>query len=216
MAGNSEAADDLIAELAKLMAQDAQDTPPPKPAAPSPFTVRIPGEPANALAGRRDEPVRLPPVVPPAVSATTIVEPARPQRPPTPADERDPFSFAFELGQRNEPAAPAPAAASTPPVSAPADAQPAASVPAQQAPTPAPEQVLEHDSIADLIAAELASEQQVSAPSRTPVPERPAAAVEPSQRPQPAPNPHASWQPANPPAHSSAQDRPPQPRLSSL
>lgn len=215
MAGNSEAADDLIAELAKLMAQDAQDTPPPKPAAPSPFTVRIPGESANAAPPRREEPVRLPPVVPPAVSTTTIVEPARPPRTSAPTDERDPFSFAFELGQRRNQAAPSPSAAPLPSVSAPVETQPPASVPAQ--PPPAPEPVLEHDSIADLIAAELASEQQASAPSPVPpsapaVPERPAPIAESASRPQPAPNPHASWQPANPSAHTSAQDRPPQPQ----
>ncbi|WP_157959930.1 SPOR domain-containing protein [Devosia submarina] len=211
MAGNSDAADDLIAELAKLMAQDAQDTPPPKAATPSPFTVRIPGEPANAAAPRREEPVRIPSAVPPAASATTIVEPVRQQPASAAGNERDTFSFAFELGQRKEASAPA---------QAPVEPQQAApTVPPEPATAPAPmpesaaPQPIEHDSIADLIAAELASEQQAAAPIIPTAPPIAAAPAEPAQRPQPAANPSADWQPVNSSPASASQDRQPQPEL---
>jgi hypothetical protein len=225
MAGNSDAADDLIAELAKLMAQDAQDTPPPKAATPSPFTVRIPGEPANSAAPRRDEPVRIPSAVPPAASATTIVEPVRQQPASTTGNERDPFSFAFEVAQRKEPAAaPVPAAPAKAPSHAPVEPQQAVSpVPPQPAPAPAPvpesaaPEPLEHDSIADLIAAELASEQNAPAastiPAAPPVPAERAAPAEPASRPQSAVNPNATWQPVNSSPNPASQDRPPQPQL---
>ena len=87
MAGQSQAPDDLIAELAKLMAQDAQDTPAAKPAEQSPFTVRIPGEPANAAAPRQNEPVRIPqaaPSQPQQPTAPRAAEPVR-QEPTPPA-----------------------------------------------------------------------------------------------------------------------------------
>src|SRR6218665_4092926 len=56
MAGQSDAADDLIAELAKLMAQDAKGDRPAEQASPA-FTVRIPGDappPAGAPTPRFD------------------------------------------------------------------------------------------------------------------------------------------------------------------
>ena len=215
MAGQSQAPDDLIAELAKLMAQDAQDTPAAKPAEQSPFTVRIPGEPANAAAPRQNEPVRIPqaapsqPQQPAAPRAAEPVRqeptpPAQPAPPPSqPNDPADPFAFAFNLGARREPAAPAQPV----PPPAPVAAQPAAPITVQPA---APEQPVEdfgHDSIADLIAAELAMDSQ---PAPKPVQ---AAAPAPEKAPeQPQPVPNDGWAPVNTAPNLAGQERSAQPQ----
>ena len=188
MAGQPDAADDLIAELAKLMAQDAESTE--RPAAPA-FSVRIPGG---------DEPARPAPAPAPrfdferSASASPAATPARPATAaapevgarPGPAQETyeetpEPFRFDFDLGAP-KPAAQPPSAAAPRPV------------------TPAPEPV-DHDSIADLIAAELAIDPQPTPPSPKPAPTpAPASAAElrpaapqppsaPASEPAPAPEP---------------------------
>jgi hypothetical protein len=215
MAGHSEASDDLIAELAKLMAQDAHDTPPPKPAAPSPFTVRIPGEAASTAPQRREEPVRIPQAGPAPQQAPVAraVEPARPQIAPnaTPANVPDPFAFAFDLGPRRE----TPASVQPAVVTAPVPAQPASPVAVQPSPEPA-----DHDSIADLIAAELAMDTQPAAPAPQPVapviaPVVAHAPAEPQSQPQnrPAPAPAAGFKPLNIAPSLAGQERPAQPQL---
>lgn len=212
MAGKSDAADDLIAELAKLMARDANDAPPPKPMALSPFTVRIPGD--AAVAPRHEEPVRRAEttLAPVSVSHVRTAEPERQQPVPAPAPaapnpprvEADSGRFAFDATQsRREPASmPAP----TPPA-VPVASEPAAPVRVEPETTPP-----EHDSIADLIAAELAIDPHPSSVVPTPppaapvpVPEVPAPVLaapeamvteEPPQ-PKPAPDPRAGWQPVD-------------------
>jgi len=103
MAGQSDSADDLIAELAKLMAQDAQTERPAEPKAPS-FSLRIPGEPASpqpVASTPQEKPVPAPVAFP-----TTTAPSARSEATP------DPFRFDFDLGKRDEPAAiPVPPAA---------------------------------------------------------------------------------------------------------
>ena len=101
MAGQSEAPDDLIAELAKLMAQDAKPAPA-QPAAPT-FTVRIPGE--STAAPVRAEPVRNPeaPATPhpsspvPRAAETVRTPPAAEATPTAPSTTPDPFRFSFDL-----------------------------------------------------------------------------------------------------------------------
>ena len=159
MAGQSDAADDLIAELAKLMAQDAKGDRPAEAAAPA-FSVRIPGgdaapaatptpaprfdfDQSESLAAATPAPAEAAPVAPTgaAPSAPAGASPSAPE--PAPAEPApEPFHFDFGLG----PSRRAPA----------------------EAPTSAAEQVApaEHDSIADLIAAELTSEPEtVEAPA---------------------------------------------------
>lgn len=104
MAGQSDSADDLIAELAKLMAQDAQTERPAEPKSPS-FSLRIPGEPASAPptpAAPQEKPAGTPTVFPHAPAAT------RSEAAP------DPFHFDFGLDKRDEPA-PAPVPPAAPP-----------------------------------------------------------------------------------------------------
>lgn len=188
MAGQTDSADDLIAELARLMAEDAQgDKPKSEPA----VTVRIPGG---------DSPAAVPP---------QAEAPVRPVRiPGENASAPEPYAFNFDRKpqpaqpqvqqpQRVEPAAFAPAfsapkpAASEAPVAerrfvpqpAPAPATPAepiAIAPQEVAP-PAPvfarvepvappaEEMpeLDQDSLADLIEAELAVEQEPVVHART-------------------------------------------------
>ena len=214
MAGNSEAADDLIAELAKLMAQDANETPPPKPAAPSPFTVRIPGEPASSVAPRREETSRVL-QSPPTPQEAPITRTAEPPRQPAPTaspvrNEPDPFRFAFDIAHQREPVStPAPVQATA---AAPVVAEPAAPLVVKTSVEP-----LEHDSIADLIAAELAMDVQ---PSPMPAPNSPAPAaatpIVPARneaQPRPAPAPSAGLQQVDVSPNRAGQDRPAQPQL---
>lgn len=188
MAGQPDAADDLIAELAKLMAQDAQGDKPvvtPKPETP----VRIPGgesQPAVSPVPRFDfsKPAEAPAAVAPQAAKPT---------PAAPVDNAaEPFRFDFDLNTPRRPAAPAPAAP------APRAAEPVRPAAPAPVPTPAPQPVVaapvdEHDSIADLIAAELAAEPPTVAakPAAAPVTE----ARSPTPRVE-------SWAPANPSAEA--------------
>ncbi|WP_375452059.1 SPOR domain-containing protein [uncultured Devosia sp.] len=146
----SNPSDDLIAELSRLMAQDAQgsrqDAPMPTAPAPemtnsqvSPFAVRIPGTapsmpeavqaprvdvaPEAAAVPQRQEPSFAAPVAPEPVPVETAADP----------DEPTPFSFDFDFGKPRQQPAPEP-------VPQPADA------------LNTPD---DHDAIADLIATEL-------------------------------------------------------------
>lgn len=151
MAGQPDAADDLIAELAKLMAQDAQGDKPAAPAAKPAFSVRIPGEPqaaapAAAPAPRFEfsattEPAPKPVTPVPAPSAGPAPKPAEPEQP-------EPFRFDFDLNSARRPSSPVPVP--------PAQPAPVEATPSPVAPAAAAAQAEEHDSIADLIAAELA------------------------------------------------------------
>lgn len=201
MAGQSEAPDDLIAELAKLMAQDAKPAPA-QPAAPT-FTVRIPGE--STAAPMRAEPVRNPeaPATPhPSSPVPRAAEPVRTQpaaeaTPPAPSTTPDPFRFSFDLGQQQAPVA----------------AKPAASAPQVVAEAPPAAPSSDHDSIADLIAAELAMD---SAPTPRPVAPTVAAqpvVVEKLAAPRPEPTPNANWAPVNVPTNLGRQDQPAQSAL---
>lgn len=181
MAGQTDSADDLIAELARLMAEDAQgDKPKSEPA----VTVRIPGgESPAAVAPQPEAPAR--PVRIPGENASTP-EPfafsidRRPQ-PPQPKAEQpqrvEPAAFApafsapkpvvgeAPIAERRF--VPQPAPAPTTPVDpiaiAPQEVVPPVAVFARSEPVaPAPEAMpeLDQDSLADLIAAELAVEQE--------------------------------------------------------
>lgn len=147
MAGQSDAADDLIAELAKLMAQDAKGDRPAEAAAPA-FSVRIPGGDAAPAATPAPTPrfdfdrTTALAAEQPAPSA-----PAEPVADPAPEEAPEPFRFDFGLDKPKAPVAEAPAEPVAEPA-APAD----------------------HDSIADLIAAELSNEPE---PAPQPVPAPP-------------------------------------------
>lgn len=174
MAGQPDAADDLIAELAKLMAQDSKDD---RPATETPFPVRIPGvepNPPASSAPRFDfsvQPSRnegAAPVLPqeqggaasPAPRNSEPVPPANTLRRDPAEPTPEPFHFDFGLGAgRREPEhqpepqqqhQPAAAPSFEPPAPAPRVPPPP---PAPVASTPA--QAEQRDSIADLIAGEL-------------------------------------------------------------
>ncbi|MCZ4346309.1 SPOR domain-containing protein [Devosia neptuniae] len=183
MAGQSEAADDLIAELAKLMAQDAQDDrqgpSSGSPAQPAPvMPVRIPGDsdPKAAAKGpaeflRSFSATAAEPAKPRNAASGAPDQPSSPQPVATPAEpEHVPFHFDFDFRSEDMPA--------TGVEDAPA--QPAA--PEQAAPAPHPD---EHDSIADLISAELAADP---GPAPQPQPAEPAPAV-PTAAPAPSTGP---------------------------
>ncbi len=148
MASQTEAPDDLIAELARLMADDArsdqQPSRPREPLAEKPAPVRIPGEPSMEAKA----PVRVP---------GGAVGP-----------EPEPFNFDFVLNTRRgetNPVQPQPK-----PIPAPIAEPVRAEKPAM--PEPAQEEAdLDHDGLADLIAAELANE--LSPPEPLPVAEGP-------------------------------------------
>lgn len=150
MAGQSDAADDLIAELAKLMAQDAKGDRPAEAAAPA-FSVRIPGgdaAPAATPAPRfdfdRTTALAAEQPAPPA--------PAEPAAGPAPEETPEPFRFDFGLDKPKTPIAEAPVE-----------------------PAPEPPAAADHDSIADLIAAELSNESEPAPePAPQPVPAPPA------------------------------------------
>jgi len=163
MAGQSEAADDLIAELAKLMAQDAQDDRKGQPSAstaqPAPIVpVRIPGDaapkpsatesadtaPAFSAASRESAgmPGTRDSIQQPA--AETVASPVAES---VKSVEPEPFHFDFDFASDNAP--------SSGLEDAPVDAA------AQQPSEPAASEVSprdDHDSIADLISAELAAD----------------------------------------------------------
>ncbi|MEO9298715.1 SPOR domain-containing protein [Devosia alba] len=181
MAGKSEAADDLIAELAKLMAQDAQGDREANPSKPAPaqfVPVRIPGDAVpnapgsaptaflrslSASTGDASNPKTGEDIADTAARAPAepIVAPAEP------APESAPFQFDFGIrGAASAVAAEdAPAAAAAPP-----------------APPVSAPQGDEHDAIADLISAELSAEPAAVSPESTPrnVPQTPPAPAQPA------------------------------------
>ncbi|WP_316360074.1 SPOR domain-containing protein [Devosia sp.] len=199
MAGQSDAADDLIAELAKLMAQDANGNRPAEVITPS-FSVRIPGG-DNAPApepvphfdfARTTAPAAAPPQAPIAAAA-----PAAPKA-EEPAPE--PFHFDFDLGPlKRETAAPVEA--------------PVATAPKPVEPAVAAESTVDHDSIADLIAAELSTEP---APAFEPAMETPAAPPPAPVAARPAPQPGSGWTPAAVVPSLGSQDQSPRPALRAL
>ncbi|MBJ3785559.1 SPOR domain-containing protein [Devosia sediminis] len=172
MAAQTDAPDDLIAELARLMADDAKVTPPPANDKSAP--IRIPGDApgprfdfsaSSNLASNQApaSPVRIPGAdAAPAASAN---------------NEAFPFNFDFTPSVAKPPAAPAPVPTTPAPVVAPAQPVP----PAEQPVSAADETgELDHDSLADLIAAELAADlgadrQPESAAPVAPAPAKPAA-----------------------------------------
>ena len=146
MAAQTDAPDDLIAELARLMADDARSSDqntrtPPAPAAENAAPVRIPGGEVRVEA-EKPAPVRIPGAA------------------PAPEEKREPFNFDFVL---NDPPRHAGPATPVPPV----EAKPAAPASIQ----PESEE-LDHDGLADLIAAELANDLAPAEPA--PVAEGPA------------------------------------------
>jgi hypothetical protein len=176
----SDDADDLIAQLARLMAsegaakakaaeakadEDATVAPQPAPAAPSaqPFSFRLPGDPAPT----------------PRAAATPQAQPQTPAaRPPLSSfDSPQPFRFDFDM-PRSKPT-PEPVQQQAPVVSAPVAAAPAPTRERFMAPDPQPAAPSAGrdpiDAIGELIAAELAtassslrSEPQQAAPAVSP------------------------------------------------
>ena len=142
MAAQTDAPDDLIAELARLMADDARADQPAKAESPAakPASVRIPGAEAPAVtpagAAPRAETPAAPIIRIPGVSVEA-----------PPAASAEPFRFDFDLGLNGRaagPATPLPATAET-------IVEPVPAAPADTAP-------LDHNALADLIAAELAND----------------------------------------------------------
>lgn len=193
MAGQSDAADDLIAELAKLMAQDANSDRPAEVITPA-FSVRIPGgdnAPTPAPVPRFDFDRTM------ALAAEQPKAPAPLATAPAPAASEaaapEPFHFDFDIGSlKRESVAAAPAAA--------AMAEPVE-------PAMAAESTVDHDSIADLIAAELSAQPEpvVEPVAPPPAPAAPRAA-------QPNPN----WAPTAVAANLGNQEQPARPALRAL
>jgi hypothetical protein len=231
MAGQSDAADDLIAELAKLMAQDAHGDRPAAPTAPatSPVPIRIPGEAAQSAPDKprldfvrsspeqnADQPVANPQPAAASAEALPVTASAKPAD-----DLADPFRFDFDFGASKrgpaEPvAAPAVARAEPAPVAAPTQA-PAAAAAATPVPDTAP-QPIDHDSIAELIAAEFAVDFQSTPPAAPTAPEP--AAVPPAEpasvppaEPRQAPNAGSGWAPTTVAPSLGGQQRPARPPL---
>ena len=166
MAGQSEAADDLIAELAKLMAQDAQGDRKAQPSVPvatsvQTVPVRIPGGPAPTTApeGLRPSPVVTASLGKPEPFGNYPVAQAQPASAAGSASASGPSSepFQFDFGIRST-------AQQTPIVdeATTVTATPVAPEPAfadDSATTLVPQ---EHDSIADLISAEMAAHPATS------------------------------------------------------
>ncbi len=165
MAAQTEAPDDLIAELARLMADEARgDQSQPKvQSAP----VRIPGEPQAEPAAR---------TAPTSSAAGQAAQPnSAPVRIPgadaTPAAPKvEPFSFEFGLDAGQAGAATSAAATQAPPQS-----KETTDEPADEKLAP-----LDQDSLADLIAAELATD--IPAPNRAETPTAPEPELEPPAR----------------------------------
>lgn len=205
MAGQSDAADDLIAELAKLMAQDANGPRPAEVVTPA-FSVRIPGgdnatppgpvprfdfERTNALGAEQS----------PTSASAPAPTPAKAPEPAAP----EPFHFDFDLG--------APKREAVAPVATPAS--PAAPTPEPVEPAMAAVSTVDHDSIADLIAAELSAEP-VSAPVPKAAIEPPAPAAAAPATPRPAPQTTPGWTPTAVATNLGAQDQPQRPALRAL
>ncbi|KRA42672.1 hypothetical protein ASD80_09595 [Devosia sp. Root635] len=188
MAGQSDAADDLIAELAKLMAQDAKGDHPAEPASPA-FTVRIPGDAPPAPRFDFDHTLAMAAERPAASVPSAPAEPAAAAAPPSETPE--PFRFDFDLAtpRRNAVAA------------APSEAPP---VPVEQPATPVLAAVStdDHDGIADLIAAEFSDES-------APEPAAPSSPVVPTAFPS-TPQAGHGWVPTAVPANIGGQDKSPE------
>lgn len=167
MAGHTEAPDDLIAELARLMADDARsDQPASKPAAPSPF--RMPGEAARTepVAPQAPAAAPMPQAEPrPAAAAPSIRIPggdAPVEAKPLVSSE--PFRFDFDLKNLGKPSGPA-----TPIVPTPTRVEPLIEPSFDASAGDADPTALDHDSLSDLIAAELASDDANEAQRSEPV-----------------------------------------------
>jgi hypothetical protein len=165
MAAQTDAPDDLIAELARLMADDARGNGGPAPDAPTakPSEVRIPGgaPTPNAAPPRLDmsAPGRS---VPPVTPATGVRIPGgAPAAPAAPAAPEK-FNFDFAVDLSNKPAGPTMPVAVAPVAAPPQTAVPVA--PEQSESPPA----LDQDSIASLIAAELANDMTPDAEAAAP------------------------------------------------
>lgn len=167
MAAQSDAPDDLIAELARLMADDARSDQAPRaetPAQPKP-AVRIPGGDAPAVTPvpRFDFSASSAQATPKAaVAAPTVRIPGAEPTAAKPVEATpEPFNFDFTTELAKKPAGPTTpiAAAPVPPIS-PVDV-----------PVEANQPELDNDSLSDLIAAELA--QDMDAQDEPPVPETP-------------------------------------------
>lgn len=163
MAAQTEAPDDLIAELARLMADEARGDQPQAKEQSSP--VRIPGEPRAEPAPRAD--------LSPSVAAQAPRPAPTPVRIPgadtTPAAPKvEPFSFDFGLNAVQ---------GSAPPTAtqAPQQVDDTTTEPSEENLAP-----LDQDSLADLIAAELATD--LSAPQPAAAPAAPEARPEPPPR----------------------------------
>jgi len=220
MAAESNSSDDLIAELSKLMAQDAQgsrqDVKPPQPksthdftvrsesppAGVTPFAVRIPGaapvqapEATTAAPssrfdfGRPVEPVATVPRQEPSFApAAVAAEPVAPPQAAVSTDEPAPFNFDFNFGHQSSPE-PKPAEPTVQQAAAEPEPAPV------RVPTSAPEPVAvssvgdEHDTIADLIAAELMGELTSPTPVRPTSVEPAVVAVAPATTEAPAAQP---------------------------
>ncbi|QQR35248.1 SPOR domain-containing protein [Devosia oryziradicis] len=203
MAGQSDAADDLIAELAKLMAQDDAKSSRPGEVLTPTFAVRIPGGDNNAPAAAPvprfdfDRTTALAAEKPTA----PVPAPSAPQAgPATTAGGPEPFNFDFDIGSlKREPAVPAQVSADAEPVE----------------PAMAAESTVDHDSIADLIAAELSvqpervSEPVVAAPAPVPTPP-------PSTATRAASQPASTWTPTAVAANLGSQEQSARPALRPL
>ncbi len=204
MAGQSDAADDLIAELAKLMAQDANGPRPAEVVTPA-FSVRIPGgdnasPPGPVPRFDFDRTIAMAAEQPPASGSAPTPTPAKAPEPAAP----EPFHFDFDIG--------APKREAVAPVATPAS--PVAATPEPVEPAMAAESTVDHDSIADLIAAELSAEPE-SAPVSEPAVEPPAPLAAPVA-PRPAPQVSTSWAPTTVATNLGGQDQPQRPALRPL
>ena len=182
MAGQSDTSDDLIAELAKLMAQDAQSDKPAEPTRPS-SPVRIPGSDTGTTPlPRFDFQASSAPDQSGALDAPeAMAEAAQYNVAPEPVEP-----FRFDFGLVAPKSIPAPASEQSIPAQVAAPSSPVQMVP-DAGFTPA-----DHDTIADLIAAELSNDPE-------PVMEAPAVPV-PAPAPivaeaRPAPPPSSRWSP---------------------
>jgi hypothetical protein len=195
MAGQSDAADDLIAELAKLMAQEGANNARPAEVVTPAFSVRIPGG-DNAAPS-----APVPRFDFDRTTALAAEQPATPVSSAVPAPKAsdpaapEPFHFDFDIGSlKREPAGLSPAAELAEPVE----------------PAMAAESTVDHDSIADLIAADFSIQpQSVSEPAVAPVPTPAAAPAAPRAALQPSGN----WTPTAVAANLGGQQQPARPEL---
>ncbi|WP_338723490.1 SPOR domain-containing protein [Devosia sp. XK-2] len=163
MAAQTEAPDDLIAELARLMADEARSDKPDSKVQTTP--VRIPGDAEPNPAPRFDGAARS---ERPAEPAPVRIPGDAPASAPK---EPEPFSFDFGLTGASEPSEAQPASAPAPMMDK-----------AQDEPETQQSVSLDHDSLADLIAAELASDLPGPASVEQPETAEPAAVENPTDQ----------------------------------